>query len=78
VELDYSIRPQKVIIYRGGTPRGGQRLGRNPRRRRPYCLGRQEALPMGWAYLTQEVVQRTIEPNTLTPPPQSQLIQCRY
>jgi hypothetical protein len=24
---------------------------------------------MGWAYLTQEEAQRTIEPNTLTPPP---------
>jgi hypothetical protein len=24
---------------------------------------------MGWAYLTQEEAQRTIELNTLTPPP---------
>jgi hypothetical protein len=38
----------------------------DPRRRRPYCLCQQEAWPMGWAYLTQEEVQRTIEPNTLT------------
>jgi hypothetical protein len=68
VELDDSIRPQKVTIYRGGTPRGGRRLGRNPRHRCPCCLGRQEAWPMGWAYLTQEEDQRTIEPNTLTPP----------
>jgi hypothetical protein len=67
VELDDSIRPQKVTIYRGGTPRGGRRLGRNPRCRRPCCLGRQEAWPRGWAYLTQEEAQRTIEPNTLTP-----------
>jgi hypothetical protein len=65
MELDDSIRPQKVIIYRGGTPRDGRRLGRNPRHRRPYCLGRQDAWPMGWAYLTQEEAQRTIEPNTL-------------
>jgi hypothetical protein len=66
MELDDSIRPQKVTIYRGGTPRGGWRLGRNPRCWRPCCLGRQEAWPMGWAYLTQEEAQRTIEPNTLT------------
>jgi hypothetical protein len=33
VELDDSIMPQKVTIYRGGTTRGGQWLGRNPRRR---------------------------------------------
>jgi hypothetical protein len=26
---------------------GGRRLGRNPRRRCPCCLGRQEAWPMG-------------------------------
>jgi hypothetical protein len=68
VELDDSIRPQKVTIYRGGTPRGGRRLGRNPKHQRPCCLGRQEAWPMGWTYLTQEEDQRTIEPNTLTPP----------
>jgi hypothetical protein len=66
VELNDSIRPQKVTIYRGGTPMGGRRLGRNPRRWRPCCLGRQEAWPMGWTYLTQEEAQRTIEPNTLT------------
>jgi hypothetical protein len=29
--LDDSIRLQNVIIYRGGTPRGGRWLGRNPR-----------------------------------------------
>jgi hypothetical protein len=65
MELNDSIRPQKVTIYRGRTPRGGCRLGRNPRHRCPCCLGRQEAWPMGWAYLTQEEAQRIIEPNTL-------------
>jgi hypothetical protein len=27
VELDGFIRPQKITIYRGGTLRGGRRLG---------------------------------------------------
>jgi hypothetical protein len=66
VELKDFIRPQKVTIYRGETPRGARRLGRNLRCRRPCCLGWQEAWPMGWAYLTQEEAQRTIEPITLT------------
>jgi hypothetical protein len=52
----------------GGTPRGGRWLGRNPRHMRPCCLGWQEAWLMGCAYLTQEEVQRIIEPNTLTAP----------
>jgi hypothetical protein len=43
MELDDSIRPQKVTIYREGTPRGGRRLERNPMHRRPCCLGQQEA-----------------------------------
>jgi hypothetical protein len=38
-ELDDSIRPQKITIYKGGTPRGDRRLERNPRLRRPCCLG---------------------------------------
>jgi hypothetical protein len=63
VELDDSIRPQNVTIYRGGTPRGGRWLGRNPRRRRSCCLGRQEACPIGWAYLTQEEAQQTYNNN---------------
>jgi hypothetical protein len=49
----------------GETPRGDRWLGRNPRRRRPCCLGQQEGCPMGWVYLTQEEAQRTIEPNNL-------------
>jgi hypothetical protein len=41
VELDDSIRPQKVTIYRGGTPRGGRRLESNPRRRQlPWAARR--------------------------------------
>jgi hypothetical protein len=55
----------KMLQYIGG----GRRLGRNPRRRRPYCLGRQEAWPMGWANLIQEEAQQTIEANTLTSAP---------
>jgi hypothetical protein len=66
VKLNDSISPQNVTIYRGGTPTGGRRLGRNPRHRRPCCLGWQDVWPMGWAYLTQEEAQRTIEPNTPT------------
>jgi hypothetical protein len=30
VELDDSIRPQKVTIYREGTPRGGRRAREEP------------------------------------------------
>jgi hypothetical protein len=47
VKLDDSIRPQKVTIYRGGTPRGGRRLGRNPRHGAPVALGGKK--PSLWA-----------------------------
>jgi hypothetical protein len=60
VELNDSIRPPNVTIYRGGTPKGGRRLGRNPRRWRSCCIGQQEGWPMGWAYLTQDWLRRNL------------------